>query len=61
MDTALIQYQQKTGTYLLHLKDSFMIMFSGFYFLVGLWSYLRELYFNVNSIVKITYKVTDII
>lgn len=60
MDTALIQYQQKTGTYILHLKDSFRI-FLGFYFLLGLWSYLRELYFNVNSIVKITYKVTDII
>lgn len=62
MVTALIQSQQKTGMYLLHLKDSFMVMLLGFHFLLGLWSYLRELYFNVtNIIVKITWKVTDIL
>lgn len=61
MDTALIQSQQKTGMYLLHLKDSFMIMLLGFYFLLGLRSYLTELYFDVTNIVKITYKVTDIL
>lgn len=58
MDTSLIQSQQKTGMYLLHLKYSFMIMLLGFYFL---WSYLRELYFNVTNIVKIMYKVTEIL
>lgn len=36
MDTAVIQSQQKGGTHLLHLKDSFMVMLLGFYFLVGL-------------------------
>lgn len=35
-DTTVIQSQQKIGIYLLHLKDSFMIMLSGLYFLLGL-------------------------
>jgi len=62
MDSALIQSQQKTGMYLLHLNQAyhFVILLLGFYFLLGLLSYLRELYFSVTNIVKIACKVTDI-